>query len=155
MEQFGRDSNLYVQWYAGMLYERIGLAEEAERTWRAGVDMIDVLLQDYPDNGRMLATQAGFLAFLGEREAFLSIEQRAIEAYRDNGYYLVVLAVANARLGRTERAIEQLRSALKLGETHNYWWVFKLASLYPLESEEFDHVMQEYEAAGRRLRALY
>jgi len=80
---------------------------------------------------------ASFYGYLGERATLSTETERALDSGDFFGWELTFLAVAHARLGETERAVELLRRGLRQGP--NLYWeeLFEIASVPPLTSDAF------------------
>ena len=149
------NANLIGLLFSGLLYERLGDDARAKETWHRGVELLKPKLEAYPDTIKMRVFLACFYGLLGERDSFLTEEERALSA-NVNSWELNYLAAVRAKLGETERAIELLRRIVQEGRIHPYWErAFEVASVPAPKSEAFDQFLEEYETQERRLREMY
>ena len=149
--------NLDALVYAGFLLERRGRRSRAEAVWRSGLELVRSKLEVYPDNPRVRTFLAVFSGLLGEREAFSSEKERALEAADFNGYSVYFLVATQARLGETQEAIALLRRSLRRGLVTPAWkYYLALASVPDLDVDAaYQRFQEDYEAEAQRLRETY
>jgi tetratricopeptide (TPR) repeat protein len=140
---------------AGLLFDQLGERERAERAWRRGKEILEPKVEAYPGDARAAAYLACFYGLLGERSSFLAQEKAVadadfpVEPISD-------LAAVELRIGRPDRAVEQMRTAVQNGALNPRWrHAFEVTSVALPESRAADAFRREYESLDRRLRELY
>ncbi len=144
--------------YAGAFYDRSGERDRAEALWQRGVELARVNLATDPESISMRLFLACFHGFLGEREALLMEETRALAAAREFdvvAWEIPALAAAHASVGNADRAVGLLRDLLQRGRLVSSLMPFEGLSPSLLEAPGFEDFRREYEAMDRRLRERY
>ncbi len=121
-------------YYRGITYERAGKWEQAERDFRAALDL-------EPGQPSVLNYLGYSLIERGEKlQEALDMVRRAVQARPGDGYIIDSLGWAYFKLGRYEDAVRELERAV---------------SLMPTDPVINDHLGDAYWMVGRRLEARF
>ena len=97
------------------VYTGLGRAEDAGRTLKRALDVIDKHLELNPDDARALYLGAGSLVQMGQKQKGLEWLQRALASDPDDALILYNVACVNARAGEIEAALDCLEKSVARG----------------------------------------
>ncbi len=107
--------------FAAQTLTGLGHDEEALATYGEALPVIERHLELNPDDGRTMAIAAVCCSRLGDRARGLEWAERATEADPEDAGVCYNVACLFALEGETDRALEQLKSAFRVGFGHRDW----------------------------------
>ncbi|UCD02248.1 MAG: hypothetical protein JSV23_04305 [Promethearchaeota archaeon] len=115
----------------------------------SGLEIIDTLLEKYPDDNDLLNYKASWLQYLNRKEESLEVIQNLLEIEPDNATYHDTYAEILMFFSEHESAIEEFLKVIEIGS--NNWYIFqtyiKLGICYK-ELENYDLAI-EYLQKGK------
>jgi TolB-like protein/tRNA A-37 threonylcarbamoyl transferase component Bud32 len=142
---------------AGVFHGGQGAPDRAQALWRRGLQLTRAALTRDANSAGMQIFLATFLGCLGDRVAFLTETERALELLgpeNPNPWELSYLTAGYAQLGDVDGAIRVLRRVLGQGRlTGGAWMTVVAPSLRG--SPALNEVLREHDAENDRRRRRY
>jgi adenylate cyclase len=107
--------------FLALAYTALGRTDDAQKTRRRTIELIEQHLDMNPDDTRALYIGAANLSSLGDAKRAKDWAGRAFDAGRNEPMVLYNVACTYALLGETERAMELLEEAVNLGWGDRAW----------------------------------
>jgi adenylate cyclase len=107
--------------FLALAYTAMGRTEDAKKARHRTIELIEQHLDMNPDDTRALYIGAANLSSIGDSQRAKNWAGRAFEAGRNEPMVLYNVACTYALLGESERALELLEKAVKLGWGDRAW----------------------------------
>jgi tetratricopeptide (TPR) repeat protein len=111
--------------YPGRAEPLLGLSAIAQRQgdWKAALDYLESAVEVDPSNQEALRQWTLLLEQQGDYASLVKVYDRMVQLTGDNPDLLVARAMAEARLGQAEAAVDDLQAAQALDPYREYAWI--------------------------------